>query len=1548
MPLRLSLIVACLILGAAFVHADEKKRIHSFERMQLSDVFTCEGATYGDVSGDGVADIIAGPYWYQGPEFKVRHEIYPPKTYDVKGYSDNFFPFLYDFNGDKALDLLLIGFPGEDASWFQNPGAKGGPWQRHLVFRPVDNESPTFVDLDRDGRPELVCPSGGRYGYAVFDPKDPAKTWTFVPIGEKRDVQKFTHGMGVGDVNGDGRLDILEKAGWYEQPASLEGKPLWTYHEQPFAPGVGGAQMYAYDLNGDGLNDVITSLNAHGWGLVWHEQVRDGGKIGFREHKILGKEPSENPYGVAFAQLHAIDLVDMDGDGLKDIVTGKRVWAHYGEPSADPPGVSYWFQLRRKEGGEVDLVPHRIDDVAGVGVQVVAGDVDGDGLPDVVVGNKQGAFFLRHRVREVSEAEWRRAQPRLLANAGLEPAEAAEVMTAPDGFRVDLVAGEPDLHQPVAFTFDDRGRIWVAEAHTYPIRVRGKEGRWDEGQDKIVIFADEDSDGRFETRKVFAEGLNLVSGLEVGYGGVWVGAAPYLLFLADKNGDDHPDGPAEIVLDGFGLEDTHETLNAFNWGPDGWLYGCHGVFTHSRVGKPGAKDADRVPLNAGVWRFHPTRREFEVFAWGTSNPWGVDFNDLGQAFVTACVIPHLYHVIQGARYERQAGRHFDPFHYWELTTIADHRHYAGDISEHAWWGREPVTPTATLEAGGGHAHCGAMIYLADAFPAEYRDSLFMCNIHGNRVNRDILERRGSGYVGHHGKDFLLANDRWFRGINLKYGPEGAVYLIDWYDKNACHRAQPEIWDRTSGRLYRVSYGAPRPITAVNLAAKSSTEVAELTLHSNEWYVRHGRKILAERAAAHELEPTARGRLVEIFRSSERPEKKLRALWALHAARALDEKLLVEALASPHEHVRAWALQLSGDRRAVPPGILARAAAMAREDASPVVRLYLASLLQRLEPAQRWEIAQGLASHAEDAGDQNLPFLDWFGIEPLVAAQPERALALASASKLELLRRSIIRRAASRVNDLEPLLSYLGHLPSSAERVMALDETLRALEGHATVKLPAGWEGVYEILSKDADRAVRDRADAVGVKFGDRRVFPSLRKVLADSRAPRAERERALSILIDGRDADALPVILGLLDDPSLRARALKASAGFDDARVAPAILERYRMLPAEEKVDALATLAARRSSARLLLEAVRKESIPRTDLGAIVIRQLRGLKDPELDAAITDVWGTARETSEERRAEVTRWKATLTPERIAKADPREGRAIFTRTCQGCHTLFGAGGKVAPDITGSNRADLVYILENILDPNAVVGKDYLVTEFTLAGGRFVTGLVTGETESAYTVRTVNEEVLVVKKEVESHSRSELSLMPEGLLVNLKEDEVCDLIAYLASPAQVLLPGTAVKMDLATKRVAAPAGAAVIEGESLKVIRATDGSAASQDMARFGAGLWSADRHLWWTGGKPGSHLELRVNVAAKGTYAVEAAMTQAPDYGIVKLSLDGQAMGSSFDLYHSRVVPTGPTLLGEATLEAGDHTLEVEIVGANPHAAPAYMFGVDYLLLVKKS
>ena len=422
--------------------SEAKEIVHTFKKVQLTDKFWAEGATYADFNHDGKIDVAYGPFWYEGPDFAKRHEYYPAnatfkhKKRDgteetiegfegglgvINAYSDNFLMFAYDFNQDGWPDILVYGFPGKDASWYENPKGREGHWQRHLIFNVVDNESPGFADITGDGKPEILCCSEGCVGYAEADWKSPDRPWKWHPITPKGDTltpkadwQRFTHGIGCGDINGDGRIDIIEKDGWWEQPASLTNDPVWTRHLVAFANR--GAQMYAYDVNGDGLNDVITSIDAHGYGLAWFEQVKENGGTTFREHLILNKNAQPNRYGIRFSQLHSLDLVDMDGDGLKDIVTGKRFWAHGSEGDVEPnaAAVLYWFKLTRPAKGQAEFVPYLIDDNSGVGTQVTTGFISNKKYPDVVVGNKKGMFVLEHQTRSVNREEWSKAQPKIV------------------------------------------------------------------------------------------------------------------------------------------------------------------------------------------------------------------------------------------------------------------------------------------------------------------------------------------------------------------------------------------------------------------------------------------------------------------------------------------------------------------------------------------------------------------------------------------------------------------------------------------------------------------------------------------------------------------------------------------------------------------------------------------------------------------------------------------------------------------------------------------------------------------------------------------------------------------------------------------------------------------------------------------------------------------------------------------------------------------------------------------------------------------------------
>jgi hypothetical protein len=375
-----------------------------FEKIVLTDRFHAEAAGVGDIDGDGQGDAVYGPFWYAGPSFTERFPIYPTEDFDPHKYSNNFATFVADVDADGHLDVLVNVWPGKEVAWFKNPGdsiRQAAGWQRQLAFPTVDNESPTFADINGDDREELCFHTNGMLGFA--GPSDPSGTdrWPFTACSEKEDWQRYTHGLGVGDVNGDGRADFLMANGWWEQPAK-PGRGPWSKHSFDF--GSGGAQMHVADIDGDGDGDIVTSLAAHQYGLAWFEQVpADDGGISFIRHLILPENAEGSLTGVQFSQPHAVAVADVNSDGLPDIITGKRYWAHGPEKDPDAGGtpVLYWFELVRNPASQgpeaVSFKPHRIDDASGVGTQLATGDLNGDGRLDLVIGNKRGGFVFLQR-----------------------------------------------------------------------------------------------------------------------------------------------------------------------------------------------------------------------------------------------------------------------------------------------------------------------------------------------------------------------------------------------------------------------------------------------------------------------------------------------------------------------------------------------------------------------------------------------------------------------------------------------------------------------------------------------------------------------------------------------------------------------------------------------------------------------------------------------------------------------------------------------------------------------------------------------------------------------------------------------------------------------------------------------------------------------------------------------------------------------------------------------------------------------------------------------
>ncbi|RLS58046.1 MAG: DUF1080 domain-containing protein [Planctomycetota bacterium] len=991
-------------------------------------------------------------------------------------------------------------------------------------------------------------------------------------------------------------------------------------------------------------------------------------------------------------------------------------------------------------------------------------------------------------------------------HAGLTAEEAAAAMQVPPGFKVQVAASEPNVTQPIAMCWDDRGRLWVAEAHSYP--QRNPEG---EGADRIVIFEDTDENGTLDKKTTFIEGLNLVSGLAVGFDGVWVGAAPYLMFIPDTNGDDVPDGlpmradppqpllqfpkdvppGAKVLLDGWHWEDTHETLNAFIWGPDGWLYGCHGVFTHSLVGKPGTPKAERMPINAGIWRYHPVRHEFEVFAHGSSNPWGVDFNEYGEAFCTACVIPHLYHIIPGGRFERQAGAHFNPHTYNDIKTIARHRHFTG-----GQWNNDDRK--ASDDLGGGHAHAGAMIYQGGAWPEEYNGKLFMHNIHGNRINIDQLIPEGSGYAGDRYPDFLLTGDKWSQMINLMTGPDGQVWMIDWYDANQCHRPEEGLHDTTNGRIFRVSYGdVANP--KIDLRKLSDQELVGLSVNApNEWHSRHARRLLQERVAAGKIsQSTGIGLL---FSDPGHPEigetdikQQMRFLWTMHIVVGpdhLQEMIKDVPLAEfmkMDPHVLAFGMRMFSEHQKLRPETYVRRVEMAKVHSSPIVRLALASTLNRTPLADRWAILEGLITHAEDAKDHNLPLMYWYAMEPLADVDPARALALAvsAGETIPVLREYMIRRLGS--GDPAKMLDLL---------VDALDKSkpedaplylrgillaTRGLKEHARYAQLQELPKKYTVATSQPE--VVFLATAIAHRAGADFALANLRDYARISSWPVEVRRDALKYVIDAKSEGLAELLPQLVDDPAMRGDALRSLAAIDHPAALQPVIDKFGTFTPAERRDAMSTLTARPSYARELLAAVQANRIPKTELSADLVRQLRNLNDADLNTQIEQVWGIVRESAADRVALMARLKTVIGDKHGATPDREVGRAIFAKTCQQCHTLFGTGGKIGPDITGANRANLDYLLSNIVDPSSVMAKEYQPAVISTKDGRVVTGIIKQASgPGLVAIQTPEQLIEMPESDIDERQLSDKSMMPDDLLRTLSDSEVRSLVAYLQGMGQ----------------------------------------------------------------------------------------------------------------------------------------------------------------------
>ncbi|MDF9797377.1 putative membrane-bound dehydrogenase-like protein [Catalinimonas alkaloidigena] len=1006
------------------------------------------------------------------------------------------------------------------------------------------------------------------------------------------------------------------------------------------------------------------------------------------------------------------------------------------------------------EEGETEVIHHQI--------VVYTGDLNDVELTNLWEEYQGGqSMYSTASLWKIAQKEGREAK-------FLTPDEAVKSMTVQDGFKANVWASEPMMSQPMAFCWDDKGRLWVAENLDYESRGSGFSNS---GDSRILILEDTDQDGKADTRKVFLEGIAFPAALAVGFDGLFLGAPPNLLFVPDRDGDDKADmEDIEVRLTGWGIRDRHETLNSLHWGPDGWLYGLQGFATPSKVRKPVGKGKlykhnDPFPedllegigtdINGGVWRYHPTKDRFEVVAHGFSNPWGIDYDAKGQLFISACVIPHMWHVIPGGIYHRQGGQHFNPFVYNDIKTIADHRHRS--------------------------AHGGARIYQSDAFPDEHQGRIFMANIHEHAVLSDVLERKGSGFTAHHGDDFLMANNAQWVGFSMEVGPEGALYVLDWHDADICGQ---EVLNSKTGRIFKIS---PENSQAEqwkgrydDLTKMTDAELVKLQTSKSNWHARRARVILQNRASKDALDEQTHGQLRQLFLQNANPDHRLRSMWGLHVTGGFTGEQLIEALNDNDEYIRGWAIQLLCEDKSPSLKALDKFKQMAIKDPSPVVRLYLASALQRIKFEGRWEIAEALTLHAEDAEDHNLPKMIWYGIEPLVELNPELALDMASKSNIPMLSQFIARRAVD-ADVIEPLIVKIGEAPES--RLDLLAGMRDGLEGRVDLSAPVNWKSVYAELQASPKQEVKQLALEIAQQFGDTEAAQQYLATLKNSNAPIEQKRSALNNLARQQREELIIELPSLLNDENLRADAIRAIAEYDHVPLGKLLLKQYDDYSKVQQLEVVQALASRPAYGWMLTQAIKENNIPKSDIPAYVVRQLRRV----VGSGFVEVWGPIDALNANLSESYDKYQALLSNQALTNANLANGRVLFQRTCAPCHKMYDEGGNLGPDITGSNRTNLDYLLSNVLNPSGEIQDDYKMVVVTTRDGRTYTGNIAAENERQLTLRVVGQEAVQINKsEIQSRETTPNSMMPSGLFETLTDKEVIDLIAYLQSSEQVNIP------------------------------------------------------------------------------------------------------------------------------------------------------------------
>ncbi len=966
------------------------------------------------------------------------------------------------------------------------------------------------------------------------------------------------------------------------------------------------------------------------------------------------------------------------------------------------------------------------------------------------------------------------AAPPLAQAGGLSPEEALKHFRVPPGFQVKLFASEPEIKQPVAMQFDRRGRMWVIQYLQYPNpaglkvvkvdnylrtiydRVPEPPPRGPKGVDRITILEDVDGDGHADKSKDFISGLNLTTGLALGHGGVFVVQSPYLLFYADKNQDDLPDGDPEVLLSGFGMEDSHAFANSLQWGPDGWLYGAHGstVTAHIRG----------ITFQQGIWRYHPKTKKFELFSEGGGNTWGNDFDRHGNTIAgTNNGGFAMLHQVQGAFYVKNFGKHG-----------ALQNPYAFGYFEHA----------AHQDFKGGHVTIGGIVYQADVFPPQYRDQYIAANVLSNAIYWHHIDPVGSTFRNRFGGDLMTTDDQWFRPVDCTMGPDGSMFFADWYDQRANHVDPKDDWDKTNGRIYKLEYQGTRSVVGLNLNSKTSDELVSMLSDRNDWYVRQARAILADRCDT-SIIPQLRRNVLE----SDHPQLALESLWAWYVTAGLDPTVVLDLLNHPCADVRAWTIRLLGDENSIASDFLHQLGAIATTDPSPAVRCQLACTCKRLPGSQSLPLVAELLARDEDANDLFIPLLLWWAIESKVETDRDAVIDLLSSSDAwtkAITHKFIVERLARRFasvgseQDFQSCARLLALAPTPSDAELVILGLEKGLEGRRLKIVPPPLEKPLASLlavARPSPAVIR-----LAVRLGSDNAIDRALQMAVDTKVPQSDRLAMIELEGQVGEPACVPVLLGLVSDSkqqsAIRKAALAALARFTDPQIPAQTLANFSKLPSSLRGPALSLLCGRKAWAMSLLEDVEQGRIAEKDISSDYLRQISLHNDKALNALVEKHWGKVeQETPAAKRAQI---HGIIVSMRLAPGDPVRGHELFKKTCGVCHTLFGEGNKIGPELTGADRKNKQFLLSNIIDPSAVIRKEFFQYTAVLTDGRVLSGLIAESTPATVTLLDAkNQRTVIPQTDIEDLSRSPLSLMPERILDPLDAQQIRDLMSYLSS-------------------------------------------------------------------------------------------------------------------------------------------------------------------------